>query len=1278
MDVNVVRELQAQMEEFNKAVANLGGSMAKMNSAVKESTNATTDATNTTNQNTQSVTKNTTGAQALKNAQDQSDRILKDAAGNFSRAIGLTRQALASFTDAVFSSQEGLSKYGNAADSLGQGALSIGKNFGLLGTVLGGAAALFGKAVGLVFQLDDNIVKFRDGFAKTSGVLPVTTTELGNLAKQSRFSLDDMQKLAKTTNSLGQSLLGLGGYAGQGAVKFMQMAAVSDDVRRQYGRMGISQAELLDSQAKYTQMQAVSGQAMANQRKSIKQLQKESLEYTDNLTRMSSLTGESKDKLQAERETAMLEYEEQLKITEENARIKELRATGRGAEAAQLEKEQAARKALIIKYTDLYGAEQGQLAGRVMRQGGYDDKTAFFKQRGEDMLGLTEQLKKSSDVEGDITKHAAKTDDLIKGAAQKFNQAGQFVGEAGIGNLVASKEALLRINKRAKNLVEAVKEIQKDMDTKKQAGKDPLADSIEDMRSFEREAKAKLQTFLESIDPLRGGLEMLKNAAYALVAAAGVAAAGAGVVKIFQMFKGGGGGAASGAAGAAAGAVGAGAAGAGAAGYVPGSIRKADLLDKRGRVLQGAALDARMKKLSGGTKLEKDDGTFGGVIDALKKAGSNSLQVIKGGGALAIAVTELGGGIAAATAMIGYSIIKFVQGMIELDKLDGSNLIQVGLGMAGLGTGILAMGASQVANALGNVISFFTGEDPLTQAAEMLTRLAAMNLNRKKIEDNASAFMAFAKAMTFIAGGNVASSIGGAVSAVFTSVSEVFGQTKLPVEEVIEFSQKKINKKQVENNSQALAAYGKAIASFKGYGNSMGAIGTAVATAASKFFKVDPPLQEAVYFSTLKIDEKKTKINATAFKLFSEAMASYKGGQGLLSAVSTIAAAKLNAIFGQDGAIDAFEKFSKKDFGRDAAKNAKAFLDFSTAMGILSNPGGYQNPSSTPTGPASPPGPAPAPVAKPTKKEMRGNAGLIYNEARRLGYDHNMAIAFVALAQKETGLNPRQSENLNYSAKRMRQVWPKLTEAQANAMAGNPQALANFVYGKINGNQGGNDGWVYRGRGFNGITGRGIYAKVGSKIGVDLVGNPDALYDPALAARAMFAFFADHPLVKGVKGARTQEDANRLITDANGGVKRGFSTRSKFGQENYAKVAQYAADWNAAGLGRPARKGGLFTGPSTGYPMELHGTEMVIPQMSPNSLLMKLAKTNTEVANMGEIMKMVQEGATGGAGSAKHDSGITFLNPEMIATLANKFDSVIDILSESDDLQGKILKHSSV
>lgn len=47
------------------------------------------------------------------------------------------------------------------------------------------------------------------------------------------------------------------------------------------------------------------------------------------------------------------------------------------------------------------------------------------------------------------------------------------------------------------------------------------------------------------------------------------------------------------------------------------------------------------------------------------------------------------------------------------------------------------------------------------------------------------------------------------------------------------------------------------------------------------------------------------------------------------------------------------------------------------------------------------------------------------------------------------------------------------------------------------------DGWLFRGRGFVQITGRGNYYRVGRKIGVDLVADPDAALRPDIAARIL-------------------------------------------------------------------------------------------------------------------------------------------------------------------------------
>lgn len=125
----------------------------------------------------------------------------------------------------------------------------------------------------------------------------------------------------------------------------------------------------------------------------------------------------------------------------------------------------------------------------------------------------------------------------------------------------------------------------------------------------------------------------------------------------------------------------------------------------------------------------------------------------------------------------------------------------------------------------------------------------------------------------------------------------------------------------------------------------------------------------------------------------------------------------------------------------------------------------------------------------------------ILDEAERRGTSMFHLAAILSEAYHETGGKMQPvAENLNYSAKRMTQVWPKRfpTIASAQPYAGNPQKLANKVYGGRLGNDGPNDGWLYRGRGLAQITGKTNYAKFG------LADNPDAASGIATAIRILF------------------------------------------------------------------------------------------------------------------------------------------------------------------------------
>jgi len=100
-------------------------------------------------------------------------------------------------------------------------------------------------------------------------------------------------------------------------------------------------------------------------------------------------------------------------------------------------------------------------------------------------------------------------------------------------------------------------------------------------------------------------------------------------------------------------------------------------------------------------------------------------------------------------------------------------------------------------------------------------------------------------------------------------------------------------------------------------------------------------------------------------------------------------------------------------------------------------------------------------------------------------------------------------ENMNYSAKRITQVWPsrfKTIEA-AEPYANNPAKLGNNVYANRlgNGPSESGDGYRYRGRGIGAqFTGRVNYTKFSKLMGVDLINNPDLAMDVKLGAEILY------------------------------------------------------------------------------------------------------------------------------------------------------------------------------
>jgi putative chitinase len=124
--------------------------------------------------------------------------------------------------------------------------------------------------------------------------------------------------------------------------------------------------------------------------------------------------------------------------------------------------------------------------------------------------------------------------------------------------------------------------------------------------------------------------------------------------------------------------------------------------------------------------------------------------------------------------------------------------------------------------------------------------------------------------------------------------------------------------------------------------------------------------------------------------------------------------------------------------------------------------------------------------------------------------------SFLGQIAHESGYFNTMEENLYYSASRLMKVWPKRfpTLGFAQQYEKNPEKLGSYVYANRigNGSVTSGDGFKFRGRGLIQLTGRSNYASAASILGVDLLGNPELLKQPRVAAMAAAWFWASRGL----------------------------------------------------------------------------------------------------------------------------------------------------------------------
>ena len=157
------------------------------------------------------------------------------------------------------------------------------------------------------------------------------------------------------------------------------------------------------------------------------------------------------------------------------------------------------------------------------------------------------------------------------------------------------------------------------------------------------------------------------------------------------------------------------------------------------------------------------------------------------------------------------------------------------------------------------------------------------------------------------------------------------------------------------------------------------------------------------------------------------------------------------------------------------------------------------------------------------------------------------AAHFLAQIGHESGGLARVVENLNYTATRLLQVFPRYFSADtAKHYAGMPQRIGNRVYANRMGNgpESSGDGYRYRGRSPIQLTGRNNYASMQALLRLPLLDDPD------LAARLDY----------GSEIACAWWDSNGLNTLADSGDVLAVSRRVNLGTTRTSRTPNGYSD----------------------------------------------------------------------------------------------------------------------
>jgi hypothetical protein len=452
--------------------------------------------------------------------------------------------SLASFGDALLSTEQGFGKFSGSLGSAGDAAFELGKSFGLLGTVLG-AIVKVGTSVGEMFlKQADAQNNFVTEVYKMGGISGQSSEKLTDLAREAGYSAGELDKLTPSLKAAGRGLATLGTSTGDGTTALLKLFNVGNETEKEFFRLGYTLDELNKTQADYIELQRISGINLRARGVDEDKLKKQSLDYAKNLRELSDLTGKSAETLQQEQAAAQSAYENVVANRQDEARIRQMQTeldnetnTERRAqlerEITELENAGRVRNEAIGAMANTLGKDFGEQFGRILRTGTFDELTGplanLFSQAGLDPADIKSRFEGVeagsdefnalvADIQGNL-RSGIDSSLLMLGDSIQFG--GREMGEAfGLAAELIENSAVIDPDGQIQQA--RAQAIQNEIDSTMQAG-DAQRDYAAATESFTRDMRVTADAMLDAMNPLTGEMDLLKGTMTALAVAVGAA-----------------------------------------------------------------------------------------------------------------------------------------------------------------------------------------------------------------------------------------------------------------------------------------------------------------------------------------------------------------------------------------------------------------------------------------------------------------------------------------------------------------------------------------------------------------------------------------------------------------------------------------------------------------------------------------------------------------------------------------------------------------------------------